>query len=175
MKVVSHNCFEGAKDTRDSLLESINVLDPDILQLQEINGWGEGYPSPFQLLARQGNYETAVFADSNTRFKLGTLARRAPLSEEVLTQGFWHSAVHVTVPFRNEKLDLWNVPLNPRFEDDRLPEINTILANINLDSYTLITGDFNSLAHYDDYDEPRLLSEFKERGLKKFGDTTLRF
>lgn len=175
MKVVSYNCYEGAQDTRDILLGSISDLHPDILQLQEINEWGEGNPSPFQYLAETGSFETAVFGESNTRFKLGTLARRASLDYEVLTDGFWHSAIHTELPFRDSALHMWNVHLNPRFEDDRLPEVETLLARIDPDSYTLITGDFNSLAESDGYNEQDLLARFNAQGLKKFGETALRF
>ncbi len=175
MKVVSYNCYEGAQNTRDILLGSIADLNPDVLQLQEINEWGVGSPSPFQLLAEEGGFETAVFGDSNTEFKLGTLARRASLESEVLRLGFWHCAIHTELPFRGECLHLWNIHLNPRYEDDRLPEITSILARVDPDSYSLITGDFNSIASYDNYDQVAMLSRFRAHALKKFGDTALRF
>lgn len=175
MKVVSYNCYEGAQDTRDILLGSIADLHPDILQLQEINEWGEGDPSPFQLLAKKERFETAVFGDSNTRFKLGTLARRASLGYEVLTKGFWHSAIHTELPFRDSVLHMWNVHLNPQLEDDRLPEVESILRQIDPKSYALITGDFNSLAESDSYDEQDLLARFNAQGIKKFGETALHF
>jgi endonuclease/exonuclease/phosphatase family metal-dependent hydrolase len=175
MKVVSYNCYEGAQDTRDILLGAIDGLKPDILQLQEINEWGEGSPSPFQLLAKRANFETSVFGDSNTRFKLGTLASRAPLDSEVLTEGFWHSAIHTELPFRGSTLHMWNVHLNPQHEDNRLPEVENVLRQIDLESYALITGDFNSLAESDGYDEQDLLARFNAQGLKKFGEAALRF
>lgn len=175
MKVVSYNCYEGAQNTRDILLGSIADLRPDILQLQEINEWGEGNPSPFQHLAETGSFETAVFGDSNTRFKLGTLARRASLDYEVLTSGFWHSTIHTALPFRDSVLHMWNVHLNPQLEDNRLPEVENVLRQIDPESYALITGDFNSLAESDGYDEQYLLVRFNAQGLKKFGETALRF
>lgn len=175
MKVVSYNCYEGAQDTHDILLGAIEDLKPDILQLQEINEWGEGSPSPFQLLTENGDFETAVFGDSNTRFKLGTLARRTSLGSEVLAEGFWHSTIHAELPFRDSTLHVWNVHLNPQLEDNRLPEIDSILQKIDLESYALITGDFNSLAESDGYDEQDLLAQFNEQGLKKFGETALRY
>jgi len=175
MKVVSYNCFEGAQHTRDYLVGCLNNLNADVVQLQEINGWGEGSATPFQRFAQEGHYAAAVFGNSNTRFKLGTYARPTALHSEVLTQGFWHSAIHTELPYHDGSLYLWNVHLNPRAEDDRLCEIDAILEAVDFDSYTLITGDFNSLARYDTYNQQSLLEELRVCGLKKFGETALRF
>lgn len=147
MKIMSHNCFEGAASTCDTLFEIIERESPDVLQLQEINGWGEGSPNTLENLAAQAGFQGIAYGNSNTRFKLGTLTRQPMINSEVLREGFWHCAVHITVPLaKDNPLHLWNVHLNPRFEDDRLPEVEQIIDQIDPDSYAVITGDLNSLA-----------------------------
>lgn len=138
---MSHNCFEGAASTCDTLFEIIERESPDVLQLQEINGWGEGSPNTLENLAAQAGFQGIAYGNSNTRFKLGTLTRQPMINSEVLREGFWHCAVHITVPLaKDNPLHLWNVHLNPRFEDDRLPEVEQIIDQIDPDSYAVITA-----------------------------------
>ena len=174
LKVVSYNCFEGAEHTRSALLDVISQASPDVLQLQEVNGWGEGSPSELDKVATGFDYQTVIYGDSNTRFKLSTIANRAIISSEVITKDFWHSAIHTVLPFNGGVLHLWNVHLDPRSEDGRLLEVEHLIESVGTEQYALITGDLNSLAALDNY-SPGLVEKFARQGLRKFGDTALRY
>lgn len=174
MKVLSYNAFEGAENTQDYLFTLIERERPDLLQMQEINGWGEGSPNTLEKLAETVGFNGVVYGDSNTRFKLGTLSLQPFKSSQVLKEGFWHCAVGTTIPFGDDELHAWNLHLCPKLEDDRLPEIRQIIDQIDPGSYTLITGDLNSLAATDPYpkDLAKILAAI---GLTKFGEGELRF
>lgn len=174
MKVLSYNAFEGAENTQGYLFALIEREKPDLLQMQEINGWGQGAPNTMEELANAVGFKGAVYGNSNTRFKLGTFSLRPYVHSDVLKEGFWHSAVGITIPFGEEELYAWNLHLCPKFEDDRLPEIRQIIDHVDPDSYTLITGDLNSLAATDPY-SLGLAKELSAKGLHKFGDEALRF
>ena len=146
----------------------------DVLCVQEANGWNDGTPSQLETLAADTGLENYVFGDSNTRFKLATLARLPILGSQVHTEGFWHSAVQTTLSLGDGTLDLWNVHLNPGDEDSRLAEAKLLTSMVDMDKPAIIMGDFNSLAETDTYPD-ELIAELTLRGIKKFGTNKLRY
>jgi exonuclease III len=105
MRIVSQNLYNGAQDTYSELQEFVTRQNADILCLQEANGWNDGTPSRIEDFSAKVGLPYTVFGDSNTRFKLATLSRLPILSSEVITDGFWHSAVRTTVGYKAGELD----------------------------------------------------------------------
>jgi len=174
MRIASYNLYEGAQDTYSQLQDFITEQDIDVLCLQEVNGWGVGYPKRIDEFGESIRFPHYVYGDSNTRFKLATYSSIPMLSSRVITEGFWHSSVKTTFEIQDNTLDVWNIHLNPRGEDDRLKEVEQIVAMIDPNQPTIITGDFNSLSEADHYPDD-FIDILTAQGITKFGKKRLRY
>jgi endonuclease/exonuclease/phosphatase family metal-dependent hydrolase len=174
MIIATQNLFEGAKESISELTEYTNQSNIDVFCLQETNNWDDGNPSQLTRFAKETGHPNSVFGDSNTEYKLSTLSRVPIISSEVHTIGFWHSAIHIEVPYQNDSLHVWNIHLDPRDEDHRLEEARKLVELTQTEHLVIIEGDFNSLKRSDNYPF-NLASDFADQGIKKFGDGSLRY
>lgn len=173
MKVISYNLFEGASATESELAEFINGEQPDVVCLQEANGWGEDEQSRAKEFAANVGMPFFVYGDSNTQFDLATFSRTEFASAEIHTNGFWHCAIKARIRHSDETIDIWNVHLNPRGETNRLDEAKLLATLLSKAKKAIAMGDFNSLSAADEYD-PALSGQLREKGIRKFGESVLR-
>ncbi len=174
MKFVSYNLFEGAQATKSELAEFINEEQPDVVCLQETNGWGDNEQERAKEFAAEVDLPFYVYGDSNTRFKLATFSRTPFTSSDVHKDGFWHSAVRVSVRHDDDTIDVWNVHLDPRDETNRLNEAKILATMVGKAQNVIAMGDFNSLSAADGYD-PNLVEQLHSKGIRKFGEVALRY
>jgi exodeoxyribonuclease-3 len=174
MKVVSYNLFEGAGATKSELAEFINGEQPDIVCLQEANGWGDDEQGRNKEFASEVDLPFYVYGDSNTRFKLATFSRTPFVGSEVHKNGFWHSAIKASVQHSGDTIDVWNVHLDPRSEANRLDEASVLASMVSKAKKAIAVGDFNSLSATDDY-APDLIEQLRSKGIRKFGEIALRY
>ncbi len=174
MKILSYNLCSGAVSTYDNLVRFINTEKPDILCLQEANGWNTGSPTRIEAFAKATGFDFWRFGDSNTDFKLLTLSRLPITDGQTITEGFWHCAVRVTVTVKGAPFTVWNVHLDPRAPTKRLFEAQRLTSHIDSSKRVIITGDLNSLGRADSYPK-NLLNKLLAQGIKKFGTTRLSF
>lgn len=174
MKVLSYNIRNGADDTYDTLVRFINAEKPDILCLQEVNGWHEGSPSRIERFAQATGLEHWQFGDSNTDFKLVTFTRSPIIRGESVASGLWHSAVHIEVPYHHTTLNIWNVHLDPRAPGYRMSEVKRLLSLMEEPERVIIAGDLNSVSKADSYPS-NLLNTLLARDIPKFGKKKLSY
>lgn len=174
MKFVTYNLFEGASTTKTELAEFINGEQPDVVCLQEANGWGDNEQSRAKEFASEVGLPFYVYGDSNTRFKLATFSRTPFVSSEVHKNGFWHSAIRASVQHGSDTIDVWNVHLDPRSETNRLDEATVLASMVSKTKRAIAMGDFNSLSMADEYD-PDLIEQLRSKGIRKFGEVALRY
>lgn len=174
MRIGSYNLYEGAQNTHNELKDYANQQKFDVLCIQEANDWNVGTPSQLATFSADLGFKSQVYGDSNTRFKLATLSRQAVLSEKTYTEGFWHSAVHIVVNYGDDRLNVWNIHLDPKDEDRRLAEAKHLMSLIDPSEHTIVTGDFNSLSLADQYPD-ELIAQLTAQGIAKFGTDGLRF
>lgn len=174
MRFVSYNLYEGAQDTYTQLQDFLGEQQPDVLCLQEANGWNDGNPKRIDDFGENVGLPHHVYGNSNTRFKLATFLEYAPISSHVRTEGFWHSAIRTTVEYNGSLLNIWNIHLDPKEEDKRVAEVERLLILINPHEQTIITGDFNSLSEADNYPD-NLIDKLTAQSIAKFGTDRLRF
>lgn len=173
MKIVSYNLFEGANETTAALEEFVNNEYPDVVCLQEANGWGDDNERRAKEFAEKTGLSHWIYGDSNTRFKLATFSRFPFVNSTVHKDGLWHSAIQAGVRLPdNNVAEIWNIHHNPRNEDDRIREAKKLTSIMG--TKALIMGDFNSLSRSDDYD-PGLVKQLNAKNIQKFGETALRF
>jgi exodeoxyribonuclease-3 len=176
MKIISYNIFEGVVDTRAELAEYVIGQDPDVLCIQEANGWDENDHRIATAFGEEVGLPHLVFGVSNTQYHLAIFSKEPFIDSEVHTDGIFHCTIHVTLPHGDDVLHLWNVHLDPRSEDDRLKEADLLLSLMDpgQDQPVLAMGDFNSLSPQDDYPGD-LHDDLLAQGVTKFGEEELRF
>ena len=174
MKVVSCNLFEGASATKSELAEFINGERPDVVCLQEANGWGDDGQSRAKEFASEVGLPFYVYSDSNTHFKLATFSRTPFVSSEIRKNGFWHSAIRASIQHSGDTIDVWNVHLDPRSEANRLDEASILASMVSKAKKAIAMGDFNSLSATDTY-APDLIEQLQSKGIRKFGEIALRY
>jgi len=179
MKIISYNLLEGARETGDELVEFISGHAPDVVCLQEANGWDEEGQRRAREFAERVDLPYYVLGRSNTPFHLVTYSRTPFTESAVHTDGFWHSAVRVVVPFADDVLHVWNLHLYPFDEAGRLEETERVLslmadeASARPDRRIVAMGDLNSLSAVDEYPTD-LVADLRGKGVTKFGDAALR-
>lgn len=173
MKILSYNILEGARARHDELVAFVSGHEPDVVCLQEANGWGDDDAARARAFAAAVGLPHVCFGTSNTPFDLVTFSRRPFISTAVDAEGFWHCAVRAAVPCGGGTLDVWNLHLDPRDEDRRLSEAQRLASLARPAEPTLVVGDLNSLSPLDEYPSG-LRQRLQARGITKFGRTRLR-
>lgn len=175
MKILTYNLRNGATDTYDILVDFIKQEKPDIVCVQEANGWTNNDSELIQRFADRTGLKHFSLGNSNTDFKLVTFSKQPIISSQCITEGFWHSALKITVPWNKKQLTVWNIHLDPRTPAHRQEETMRLLSHINQPvEQIIITGDFNSISPADDY-SPHLLKNLLAAGIQKFGTEQLSY
>lgn len=85
-----------------------------------------------------------------------------------------HGVLKTVIMIGNSQIELFNLHLDPKFEDLRVKEVKRLITLLKLQGPTLVVGDFNSLSQHDKY-EPATIKRLKSRGITKFGYETLQY
>lgn len=174
MKLITYNLFQGAQKTYSDLVDFMLAQKPDIVCLQEVNGWQDNDFARCKDFVQKTGLAHFVFGDSNTQHKLVTFAHFPIKSSQVYTKDFWHCAVETVFLHEGKSFTIFNVHLCPKEEETRLRELKQILALVDISKPLIIAGDFNSLSRVDHY-QPTLLSDLHARGITKFGTAALEY
>jgi len=164
MKIVYLNVFENCREEGRlaKVISFVKRASPDFFVISEISEWSENEIEEFkEEIGLEYHYRAehiAIF--SKVKF----------IEEKHLREAI----VMVRVNISGKKLCIIAAHLRPLTEDHRIPQIDTILDEVEMGESFILIGDFNSLSPLDDYDEDRLLREMKGMGLTKFGVDRLR-
>ena len=143
MKVISYNLFEGAKDTRSDLIDFIGNEMPNVVCLQETNGWDENEQATANEFANAVDMPFFVCGASNTRFKLATFSRTPFANSQIFTRGFWHGVIRTSIAHRSGSIDMFNLHLNPGLESIRLEEAAILVSAAKGLHNAIFMGDLN--------------------------------
>lgn len=169
MKIISYNILNGAPATTAELAQFVRGEDPDLLCIQEANGWDADGWRPAREFAADVGLPHIAPGKSNTPYNLITFSRFPLLETQVVTAGLWHSAVRVRVSAPGGTLDAWSVHLDPRAEDRRVAEAGLLLSALDPATDTVLMGDFNSLSPVDVHPSD-LAARLRAKGISKFGE-----
>jgi len=174
VRVASYNLWNGASDTYFRLVDFAKEQKYDVLCLQEINGWQDDDFARLKDFADRAGYTTYQYGNSNSEYKLVTLTTLPVVSQTVHQEGFWHCVVETHVRLDDTELAIFNLHLDPWKEDPRVKEIEKVLAKVDPNKPTILTGDFNSVSRQDNY-PPEFMAELQRRKIYKFGQDDLDF
>ena len=174
MNLLTYNLFQGAQKTYSDLVDFMLAQKPDIVCLQEVNGWQDNDFARCKDFVQKTGLAYFVFGESNTRHKLATFARFPIESSQVYTKNFWHCAIKTGFSKNNKSFTIFNLHLCPKNEDTRLNELKQILAAMDATAPTLLAGDFNSLSRHDNYSST-LRADLQRNGITKFGTDSVEY
>lgn len=175
MKFMTYNIYDGAVITLDTVVQVILGANPDVLALNEANGFDAG--DTLKNFAERTGFPY---------FELGKCGDGDEYHVALLSKLPFVAVEHIKPLSRAAILALIDTPnvgsiavvathLSPYSEDARLSEAQQIIAALQPYDKQVVMGDLNSLAQSDSYpvDLPR---RFNEGQLRKFTtDGALRF
>jgi exodeoxyribonuclease-3 len=171
MRVMTYNILEGGKGRLDKIASVVRDQDPDILAVQEANGFDNVGNRRIQIFSDMIGMEYFSLATGNHnsrrngRYHVATFSKH-PLQPVPIEGSFHHAALHTRVLFAGSDVDVINAHLDPHFNESRVREMNRMLRSLEGCDPAMITGDLNSLSSHDDYS--REVSRFTEYLKKNF-------
>ena len=172
LRIISHNVWYGftkVPDRKKTWIAWMNEQVPDIVSLQELNGYtpqklsedAKSYGHAYSALLKEEGFPTGI----TSRYPIEDIQR--------ITEGFHHGLLRVRI----EQIYFYVIHLHPSNWETRKTEINQILENIEElppDSKVILIGDFNTFSPLDSvyYSHGKLEPFFNERD-EQYGEKNL--
>lgn len=148
MKFMTYNILKGGEGRFAALLEIIEGQAPDVLALQECNGFdGDGQARLTQLRRRLGM--DATLATSDSGYHVALLARADRFEPLPPPAGLVRAAACAVVELGGLRLAVASLHLDPFDAGVRVRELQAIRAATGGAEHTLWMGDFNAISPRD--------------------------
>lgn len=178
LRIMVYNIYRGGHERLQEITEIVRQTQPDILGILEANRWGAEEQRIVRAFSKDIGLPHYFFAKSNTEYDLALFSKEQPIAIAAHREHVHHSAIFAEFSFSDtNQLLVTLVHLNPFTEDARVTEIQKIIEALAArgSKNTVLMGDFNMLSPHDPYDHHQLLTTLQAQGIKKFGETALRF
>ncbi len=176
MKLMTYNLLNGAADTLSTVTEIVKDNDPDILVLNEANGFDDNNSKILDEFAEATGFlhrHLTRCGDGN-EYHVAIFSKR-PWSKLIEVKPLDRAGILVVVDSPFGEIAILGTHLTPYTEDMRLQEASTILAALEPYDQKIIMGDLNSLSGADGYDDT-MIKGFNDMQIKKFtSDGVLRY
>ncbi len=163
LRIITHNVWYGfskVPERKEAWIAWMNEQDPDIVALQELNGYTEqiladdakSYGHAYSALLKEEGFPTGI----TSRYPIEDIQR--------IREGFHHGLLRVRI----EGIYIYVIHLHPSNWETRMLEIKQILEDIEAlpqDSKVILAGDFNTFSPLDSvyYSHGRLEPFFNDR------------
>lgn len=165
--VLSYNILEGGQDRFEEIITIVKSVKPDILCLQEVNGWEQDDWKTLKLFAFKTGFKTYELGQAkNSDYHVATFSKLPILFHQTFV-GIQNAALHMVVDTNVGEVSICNVHLSPYEESYRLEEIDKVLKSQLKYKNSIIVGDMNSLSFHDGYKND-VVSQLNMTQLKKF-------
>lgn len=165
--VLSYNVLEGAQDRFEEIIAIVKSVKPDILCLQEVNGWEQDDWKTLKLFAFKTGFQTYELGQAkNSDFHVATFSKLPILFHQTFI-GIQNAALHMVVDTNVGEVSICNIHLSPLEESYRVEEISAVLKSQLKYKNSILVGDMNSMSFHDGY-KNELASSFNMSQLKKF-------
>ncbi len=168
MRIMTYNILDGAAGRREAVVDTIRRADPDVLIINEANGFEANdnqvlhefsaqIQLPYYHLEKCGDgwiYHVAVFS-------------RSPIVSVKAIHPVARGIVCFTLEHSNGPITVVGLHLSPFSEAKRVQELAPVLPIVRQSSRLVVMGDFNSLPAQDQFTKQQLTS-FSEGFQKKF-------
>ena len=150
LKIMTYNVLTGFDWNQDStrgtnLIEWVNKHKPDVLALQEMNGFT---PERLAIFAKKWGHDYSAIAKTDG-YPVAITSNQPIIIKEKLIEGLWHGMLHC----ETHGIDFFVVHLSPADWKFRRKEANLISDKIEAtagetDKY-IVLGDFNAHSPFD--------------------------
>lgn len=161
------NVFEGGRDKLDDICTWLKKLEPDVVCIQEANGWSDNDFATCKVVAEQTGLQFYQYGHSYTRYDTAIFSRQKLLAAGELNYRLTHSLTWIELPFEDRTVKVCNWHADPRLEDFRLFELRDIKKAVDMSGPVVWCGDFNSLSPADV--TPELEKKLLAASVEKFG------
>jgi endonuclease/exonuclease/phosphatase family metal-dependent hydrolase len=172
LRIISYNVWYGftkVPERKESWLRWMNEQKPDVVSLQELNGYtpqllsedARSYGHAYSALLKEGGFPTGI----TSRYPIEDIQR--------ITEGFHHGLMRVQI----QEIYFYVIHLHPSNWETRMTEIKRIfqdIAKLPPNSKVILAGDFNTFSPLDSvyYIHGRLEPFFHERDVQ-YGERNL--
>jgi endonuclease/exonuclease/phosphatase family metal-dependent hydrolase len=147
MRIASYNILHGGLGRLDPLAETLEVINADVIALQEASD-----PAGVAHLARRGDYESFIAESANGPYHVALLSR-LPIRRVVnlsRATSLSRSGFEAVIDVGRTDVRVLGLHLPPGItaenEQQRIAEIQPVLAGVDDGLPTVIAGDLNSHA-----------------------------
>ncbi len=168
MKLMTYNILNGAVDTFQRICDIVNIEQPDLLVLNEANGFDLHNQAKLVTFSESTSlpyYDLALCGDGG-EYNV-TILSKTPLLNIKHLDGFARAAIAVELTTEMGVVSLVGTHLSPFGEPERVNEIKQIIKAQEGYEHKIVLGDLNSLSPQDDYD-PSMVFAFNAMQTKKF-------
>src|SRR3989344_510168 len=130
MIIASYNILKGGEDRWENILGVVHGIRPDVLALQECNGWENCIEHRQNEMGFRGGCAELCCGTptkSGNRYHVVTASRIAPVSSFGI-RGMHHAALETVYVTSAGELSIVNCHLDPHSSYDRLRELENIVA-----------------------------------------------
>ncbi len=167
MEIMTFNIFEGAEETLPAVVGIVNSKKPDFLAIQEANTFSKNNNELLKELATR--FDLPYFDISLSRefdFHVASFSK-VPFKIVRKLEGFRNAALLTTIDSEYGEIAICNTHLTPYTENERLMEVEKVIAALEQYPRRIIIGDLNSLSPQDQFDSD-LVASFSTGQRKKF-------
>ncbi|MDD9966557.1 MAG: endonuclease/exonuclease/phosphatase family protein [Myxococcales bacterium] len=153
-RFATYNILTGGLDADggerfDALLRVLTGLRPDLLVLNECNGFDTSGGARLQRLAHELGM-TARLATAASGYHVALFFRRAQLrSWQAFDAGFCHAAIRAEFDIAGGSVHVVGAHLDPFSAESRLQEVRLLLASMAERSPVVLMGDLNAISPAD--------------------------
>lgn len=173
-----YNIYQGGGERLQNIATVVRRENPDILGVLEANGWSDNGQRTLRSYSEAIGLPYYFLSKSNTEYDLALFSKEQPIAITAHREHVHHSVISAEFSFSDhDPILITLVHLNPFNEDARVAELQklaTMLAE-HKTKKTVLMGDFNLISPHDPYNHQALLATLQAQGIKKFGETALRF
>lgn len=167
MKLLSYNILAGGRKRLPLIEELVKKEAPDILALQEANGFDLHNNRLLNEFAGRLGFPYFKLSESQKfAFHVATLSK-FPFKTVKKLKLLQNAALLITVNTSIGETAICNLHPCPYTESERLQEIKQVLKLVHAYQHIILCGDFNSLSTEDAYDE-QFISRLSEKHQKKY-------
>jgi exodeoxyribonuclease-3 len=171
MRLMTYNIFKGGQDDKSGdrtarLLEVITHAAPDVLALQECNGFDTDGEARLHRFEDALDMRGVLAQARDTGYHLAVLTRDCDHDcVTALHAGLHHAALQLEVAHAGQRMTVFCVHLSPFDAGDRLAEAQLLAARLPADRDAVVMGDLNALSPRDvpRYDPTRWPQRYRDR------------
>jgi exodeoxyribonuclease-3 len=169
LRVMSYNIWDGGNDRLENIISVVNEIRPDILVLNEANGFTDKNNEKLTYLSKKTDlrhYYIEVCGDG-WGYHVAVLSKKPIVSVRAI-KPVLRAIILTKIPVKKDQnICLVGLHLSPFTEPDRVEEVRKLLPEIAGEKSVIVAGDFNSLSPQDDYDD-ELVSTLPKEAVNKF-------